>query len=163
LYRDSPLLWVSEMQTQVAFLSTMEAKYVPLLQSMRGLIPIRQLPQEIITTVVCATPTIQQHHSHIKAFEDMSNAGPLSSTIARCTVYEDNHACLKLPGWHNSVPTPNALAFHITGCVLKLTAWIFILLLSSSTNNLAISSQRDLALFHLLLLENYSWAGDSLG
>ena len=41
-YRGAPLMWVSKMQTQVA-LSTMEAEYIALSQSMRDLIPIREL------------------------------------------------------------------------------------------------------------------------
>ena len=42
LYKGSPLLWVSKMQTQIA-LSTMEAEYVALSQAMRYLIPIREI------------------------------------------------------------------------------------------------------------------------
>jgi hypothetical protein len=41
-----PILWVSKMQTQIA-LSTMEAEYIALSQSMRDLIPIREIPKEI--------------------------------------------------------------------------------------------------------------------
>jgi hypothetical protein len=37
---DVPILWLSKMQTQIA-LSTMEAEYTALSQSMRDLIPIR--------------------------------------------------------------------------------------------------------------------------
>ena len=48
MYRGSPLLWVSKMQTQVA-LSTMEAEYVALSQYMRDSIPIHQILQEIMT------------------------------------------------------------------------------------------------------------------
>ena len=50
LYRGSPLLWVSKMQTQAA-LYTIEAEYVALSQSMRDLIPICQLLHEIMTIV----------------------------------------------------------------------------------------------------------------
>jgi hypothetical protein len=42
LYRGSPLLWVSKLQTQIA-LSTMEAEYVALSQSMQDLITICQI------------------------------------------------------------------------------------------------------------------------
>ena len=92
LYRGSPLLWVSKMQTQVA-LSTMEAEYVALSQSMRDLIPIRQILEEIMTTVFRVTPTIQ-YRSLSKAFEDV-RAGSMPSSIDQSTVYEDNHACMK--------------------------------------------------------------------
>ncbi|KAI2499350.1 hypothetical protein MHU86_15132 [Fragilaria crotonensis] len=92
MYRGSPLLWVSKMQTQVA-LSTMEAEYVALSQSMRDLIPIRQILQEIMTTVFKVAPTIT-YRSLSKAFEEVK-AGSISSNIEQSTVYEDNHACLK--------------------------------------------------------------------
>ena len=42
MYRGSSLMWVSKMQTQIA-LSTMEAEYIALSQSMRDLIPIREV------------------------------------------------------------------------------------------------------------------------
>ena len=94
LYRGSPLLWVSKLQTQIA-LSTMEAEYVALSQSMRDLIPIRQILQEIMQTVFRAQPTIA-YHAHSKAFEDVAPGTiPSLSTIEQSTVYEDNHACLK--------------------------------------------------------------------
>ena len=92
MYRGSPLLWVSKMQTQVA-LSTMEAEYVALSQSMRDLIPIRQILQEIMKTVFAITPTIV-YRSHSKAFVEVE-PGSMPSTIEQSTVYEDNHACLK--------------------------------------------------------------------
>ena len=49
-YRGAPLLWVSKMQTQIA-LSTMEAEYIALSQSMRDLIPIREVLKEIMSIV----------------------------------------------------------------------------------------------------------------
>ena len=94
LYRGSPLLWVSKLQTQIA-LSTMEAEYVALSQSMRDLIPICQILQEIMETVFDVQPTIE-YHAHSKAFEDTEPGTiPTLSTIEQSTVYEDNHACLK--------------------------------------------------------------------
>jgi hypothetical protein len=92
MYRGVPLLWVSKMQTQVA-LSTMEAEYIALSQSMRDLIPIRQILHEIMT-VVFNKPSTIVYHSHSKAFEDVKH-GTLSSNIEQSTVYEDNQACLK--------------------------------------------------------------------
>jgi hypothetical protein len=41
-YCDVPILWVSKMQTQIALL-TMEAEYIALYQSIRDLIPIRDI------------------------------------------------------------------------------------------------------------------------
>ena len=92
MYRGSPLLWVSKLQTQVA-LSTMEAEYVALSQSMRDLIPIRQILEEILSTVFLVSPTIA-YHSHSKAFEDV-HPGSQPHSIEQSTVFEDNHACLK--------------------------------------------------------------------
>ncbi len=94
LYCGSPLLWVSKQQTQIA-LSTMEAEYVALSQSMRDLIPIRHILQEIMETVFAVQPTIA-YHAHSKAFEDVGPGTiPTLSTIEQSTVYKDNHACLK--------------------------------------------------------------------
>jgi hypothetical protein len=39
---DVPIIWVSKMETQIS-LSTMEAEYIALSQSMRDLIPIREI------------------------------------------------------------------------------------------------------------------------
>ena len=61
-YRGAPLMWASKMQTQVA-LSTMEAKYIALSQSMRDLIPIREVLKEIMTIVFNKEPNIT-YHSH---------------------------------------------------------------------------------------------------
>jgi hypothetical protein len=94
LYRGSPLLWVSKLQTQIA-ISTMEAKYLALSQSMRDLIPIYQILHEITTVVFDAAPTIA-YHAHSKAFDDVdAGTTPVLHTIEQSTVYEDNHACLK--------------------------------------------------------------------
>ena len=90
-YRGAPLLWVSKMQTQVA-LSTMEAEYIALSQSMRDLIPIREVLKEIMTIVFNKSPDIT-YHSHSKAFADSVGTAP--HVIPQSTVYEDNDACLK--------------------------------------------------------------------
>jgi hypothetical protein len=92
MYRGTPLLWVSKRQTQIA-LSTMEAEYIALSQSMRDLIPIRQILKEIMKVVFDVKPTIT-YTSHSKAFADVK-PGSMPSTIEQSTVYEDNHACLK--------------------------------------------------------------------
>ena len=85
------MLWASKMQTQVA-LSTMEAEYIALSQSMRNLIPIREVLKELMTIVFERTPLIT-YHSHCKAFDD--SIGTTSFAIPQSTVYEDNDACLK--------------------------------------------------------------------
>ena len=107
-YRGAPLMWASKMQTQIA-LSTMEAEYIALSQSMRDLIPIREILKEIMTIVFNTVPSIT-YYSHSKAFADsvgttshvLSKSTDESSTsgadvhvIPQSTVYEDNDACLK--------------------------------------------------------------------
>ena len=90
-YRGAPLMWASKMQTQVA-LSTMEAEYIALSQSMRDLIPIREVLKEVMTIVFNTEPKIT-YHSHSKAFAD--TVGTTPHVIPQSTVYEDNDACLK--------------------------------------------------------------------
>jgi hypothetical protein len=90
-YRGAPLMWASKMQTQVA-LSTMEAEYIALSQSMRDLIPIREILKEVMTLVFDKTPSIS-YHSHCKAFDD--TVGTTAHVIPQSTVFEDNDACLK--------------------------------------------------------------------
>ena len=79
------------MQTQVA-LSTMEAEYIALSQSMRDLIPIREILKEVMTIVFDMSPSIS-YHSHSKAFDD--TVGSSAHVIPQSTVFEDNDACLK--------------------------------------------------------------------
>ena len=90
-YRGAPLLWASKMQTQVA-LSTMEAEYIALSQSMRDLIPIREILKEVMLIVFAKSPSIS-YHSHCKAFDD--TVGSSAHVIPQSTVFEDNDACLK--------------------------------------------------------------------
>ena len=100
--------WASKMQTQIA-LSTMEAKYIALSQSMRDLIPIREILKEIVAVVFNMVPSIT-YHSHSKAFadsvgttshvlskltDDSSTPGAAVHIIPQSTVYEDNDACMK--------------------------------------------------------------------
>lgn len=93
MYRGAPLLWVSKMQTQIA-LSTIEAEYIALSQSMRDLIPIREVLKEIMTIVFERKNNIV-YHSHSKAFADTSVGSMPRQNIPQSTVYEDNDACLK--------------------------------------------------------------------
>jgi hypothetical protein len=67
------VLWSSKLQTEIA-LSTTEAEYIALSRSARDLIPMRNLLAEL------------------------SNATKLivGSTIAYCTVFEDNRGCIEL-------------------------------------------------------------------
>jgi hypothetical protein len=91
MYRGAPLLWVSKLQTQIA-LSTMEAEYIALSQSMRDLIPIREILKEIMTIVFKREATIK-YSSHSKAFSDAQDT--VCHNIEQSTVFEDNQAALK--------------------------------------------------------------------
>ena len=81
-YCSAPLMWASKMQTKVA-LSTMEAEYIALSQSMRNLILIREVLKEIMTIAFNTEPKIT-YHSHSKVFADTVGTTPhviLQSTV----------------------------------------------------------------------------------
>ena len=86
MFMGCPLTWVSKLQTQIA-LSTMEAEYIALSQSMRELIAIREVLREIQTYVISGKSRKTLFRTHSKAFtlED----------IPQSIVHEDNEACLK--------------------------------------------------------------------
>ncbi|EJK76134.1 hypothetical protein THAOC_02122 [Thalassiosira oceanica] len=70
-YAGCPITWASKLQTQVA-LSTTEAEYIALSQSLRDVIPIMELIKELKERnfpVLSTTPTV-----HCKTFEDNSGA-----------------------------------------------------------------------------------------
>ena len=70
-YAGCPLIWNSKLQTQVA-LSTTEAEYISLSQSLRDVIPIMDLLKEMKARgfeVICTNP-----HVFCKTFEDNSGA-----------------------------------------------------------------------------------------
>jgi hypothetical protein len=97
-----PLMWVSKIQTLIS-LSTMEAEYVALSQSMRDLIAVRETLKEIMCIVFhkehnmeCAT--------YSKAFKEVE-----SNEIPPSTVYEDNAACIK----HAMMPKLSPRTKHI--------------------------------------------------
>ena len=70
----TPISWSSKLQTEIV-LSTMESEYIALSQSLRVLLPLRQVLQEV-TKALHLTTTPQ---------------APIYSTI-----FEDNQACFKL-------------------------------------------------------------------
>jgi hypothetical protein len=91
LYSGVPIIWVSKMQTQIAF-STMAAGYIALSQSMRDLIPIREILKEIIDTVFGDEAYKTKCTTHCKSFKD---ATPGHEIIPQSVVYEDHQSCLK--------------------------------------------------------------------
>ena len=71
-YAGCPLIWCSRLQTEIA-LSTVEAEYLALSQSLREVIPLMQLLREINLIFPIHTPTPE---IHCKVWED--NEGALS-------------------------------------------------------------------------------------
>ena len=69
---DCPVAWASKLQTEIS-LSTTEAEYIALSQSMRELLPMRDFLKEV--------------NAHLKLD---SNVVEISSTV-----FEDNNGCLK--------------------------------------------------------------------
>ena len=72
-----PLTWTSKLQTEVA-LSTMEAEYIALSHSMRELIPIRALVQEMAISM--GHSPIFEIRTYSKVFEDNNGALILASS-----------------------------------------------------------------------------------
>ena len=72
-YANCPIIWTSKLQTEIA-LSTTEAEYIALSQSMREAIPMTQL------------------------LEELEEILPLNSTPSKinCTIFEDNESCIQL-------------------------------------------------------------------
>jgi len=71
LYAGCPVSWASKLQSQVA-LSTTEAKYIAMSQSLCDVIPVMNLLEEMMEQdfqVICTKP-----HVYCKVFEDNSGA-----------------------------------------------------------------------------------------
>jgi hypothetical protein len=76
LFGDCPLLWVSKLQTEIA-LSTMEAEYIALLQSMGDLLPMKVKVEEVVTQLKIDMMNVVTHST---AFEDNNGALTLATT-----------------------------------------------------------------------------------
>jgi len=93
LYQGCPILWASKMQTQCA-LSTMESEYLALSQSMRDLIPVREILKELVQFVFKKEKATPKCSANSKAFTNILSEEH-ESPIPKSKVYEDNNACLK--------------------------------------------------------------------
>jgi hypothetical protein len=82
------MLWVSKLQSLIA-LSTMEAEYVALSQSMRDLIPIREILKDIMKVVFGIEDHTPKCATYSKSLNDVQ-------AIPTSNVYEENAACLKM-------------------------------------------------------------------
>ena len=88
-----PLLWCSKMQTQIA-LSTMEAEYITLSNSMRDLIAIREILKEILN-IVFKTPADKSKPTYATISRAFNKQNDSPNKLPKSIVYEDNTACLK--------------------------------------------------------------------
>ena len=102
MFMDCPLLWTSKLQTQIA-LSTMEAEYIALSNSMRDLISIRAILKEIISTV--KLPSSYQKETSIRTISKT-----FTPSLPQSTVYEDNEACLKFASMPKMTPRTKHIA-----------------------------------------------------
>jgi hypothetical protein len=91
MYANCPILWVSRLQTEIA-LSTAEAKYIALSQSLRDVIPLITLLKELnkVFPVHLKTPTFV------------------------CKVHEDNQSCITMATLQKFTPRTKhiALKYH---------------------------------------------------
>ncbi len=89
-YAGCPVIWASKLQTQVA-LSTTEAKYITMSQSLRDVLPIMFLVQEIFKKgfqVICTKPYV-----YCKVFEDNSGALELARLPKLCPRTKHINVC----------------------------------------------------------------------
>ena len=105
MFMECPLTWVSKLQTQIA-LSTMEAEYIVLSQSMRELIAIRKILREIQTFVISGKNKPIKFLAHTKSF--------ILDKIHQSIVHEDNESCLKFVTMPKMFPRTKhiALPYH---------------------------------------------------
>ena len=85
-----PVLWVSKLQQEVA-LSTTEAEYIALSQAMRELLPMRQLLEEMGTTL--ELDFIKPAMVHLTVFED--NNGALTMATSPKIMPRTKHIAVK--------------------------------------------------------------------
>ncbi len=89
-YAGCPVIWASKLQTQVA-LSTSEAEYIAMSQSLQDVLPIIFLVQEICKKgfqVICTKPYI-----YCKVFEDNSGALELARLPKLCPRTKHINVC----------------------------------------------------------------------
>ena len=77
MFGGCPLLWVSRLQTEIA-LSTTEAEYIALSQSMRDLLPTRHLIEDVLMTL---SIKLEEVFTHSTVFEDNKGAITLASAL----------------------------------------------------------------------------------
>jgi hypothetical protein len=86
-----PVIWVSKLQTEIA-LSTVESEFTALSQSMRSLIPLRRIMEEINTSF-CLTSDPIPYTTKSTVFED--NTGALSLAKTKKMTARTRHMAVK--------------------------------------------------------------------
>jgi hypothetical protein len=89
-YAGCPVIWASKLQTQVA-LPTTEAEYIAMSQSLRDVLPIMFLVQEICKKdfqVICTKPYV-----YCKVFEDNSGVLELARLLKLCPCTKHINVC----------------------------------------------------------------------
>ena len=88
---DCPVMWVSKLQTEVA-LSTLHAEYVALSQSLRDLLPFKELVKEM-TQALGMDVTKLKFVSKSTVYED--NAGAIVVATSPCLTPTSKHIAVK--------------------------------------------------------------------
>ena len=83
-----PILWVSKLQTEIA-LSTLHAEYVALSQSLRDLLPVKELVTELL--------------------QGMGIDSGKLKFISKCTVFEDNNGAIQVATCPKLTPQASSL------------------------------------------------------
>jgi hypothetical protein len=103
-----PLTWCSKLQTEIA-LSTMEAEYIALSQSMRELIPLRSLVREM--SLALNFTKIFEIRTFSKVFED-NNGALILASLPRMTP-RSKHIAVKYHFFRSHVATGNIKIYKI--------------------------------------------------
>jgi hypothetical protein len=99
-----PIQWNSKLQTEIA-LSTTEAEYIALSQSMRELIPLRRLLLEIVTEM--KLPGVQDSVVKSTVFED--NNGAIATATAVKMTPRTKHIAVKYHFFKSHVNDGNGI------------------------------------------------------
>jgi hypothetical protein len=102
MFMGCPLLWQSKLQTQIA-LSTMEAEYIALSNSMRELIAVREILKQIVEKVF----QNQSVNFNDASFKTIAKT---FGNIPQSIVHEDNEACLKFSNMPKMSPRTKHIA-----------------------------------------------------
>jgi hypothetical protein len=108
IFAGCPLLWVSKLQTEVA-LSTLEAEYIALSQSMRDLIPARRLIEEILPPFGI---NLESTKTHSTVFED--NEGAIALANSPKMTLRTKHIGIKYHFFREHVKSGNIGIQHVS-------------------------------------------------